>query len=93
MLRLDIPPTLARTLRSTHASESMISICRGHAANVKNWRDGQMVLGWCAAGMGEAGKQSRRVNGHLPLPALRTALPRHVAAENVGAVRYNEHVA
>ena len=35
VLRLDIPPTLARTLRSTNAVESMISICRTHASNVK----------------------------------------------------------
>ena len=68
MLRLGVPPTLARTLRSTNCIESMISVCRDHAANVKRWRDGQMALRWCAAGMIEAGKQFRRVNGHLHLP-------------------------
>lgn len=85
VLRLDLPPTLARTLRSTNAIESMIGICREHAKNVKRWRDGQMALRWCAAGMLEASKQFRRVNGHLHLPALRTALERHVAAQTVGA--------
>ena len=45
-------------------------------SNVKRWRDGQMALRWCAAGMVEAGKQFRRVNGHLHLPALRAALER-----------------
>jgi len=84
VLRLDVPPTLARTLRSTNAVESMISISRDHARNVKRWRDGQMALRWCAAGMVEASKQFRRVNGHLHLPALRAALERHVAAESVG---------
>jgi putative transposase len=78
VLRLGVPPTLARTLRSTNAVESMISISRNHARNVKRWRDGQMALRWCAAGMVEAGKQFRRVNGHLHLPGLRTALQRHV---------------
>jgi transposase-like protein len=92
VLRLDVPPTLARTLRSTNAIESMISICRDHAKNVKNWQDGTMALRWCAAGMIEAGKQFRRVNGHLHLPALRTALGRHVATENVGATPHNETV-
>jgi putative transposase len=72
--RLGVPPTLARTLRSTNSIESMIEICRDHAANVKRWQDGQMVLRWVAAGIGEAAKQFRRVNGHLHLPALRTAL-------------------
>jgi putative transposase len=84
VLRLDVPPTLARTLRSTNAVESMISISRDHARNVKRWREGQMALRWCAAGMVEASKQFRRVNGHLHLPALRASLERHVAAESAG---------
>ncbi len=78
VLRLGVSPTLARTLRSTNAIESMISICRDSSRNVKHWRDGQMALRWCAAGMVEAGKQFRRVNGHLHLPALRAALEREV---------------
>ena len=78
--RLGVPPTLARTLRSTNTIESMIEICRDHAANVKRWQDGQMVLRWMAAGMGEAATQFRRVNGYLHLPALRVALDRTVAA-------------
>ncbi len=85
VLRLGVPPTLARTLRSTNVIESMISICRNHARNVKRWRDGQMALRWCAAGMVEASSQFRRVNGHLHLPALRSALERHVGAGTVSA--------
>ena len=91
VLRLGVPPTLARTLRSTNCVESMISVCREHAANVKRWRDGQMALRWCAAGMVEAGKQFRRVNGHLHLPSLRTALEREVA-ETVVPVVHNDQV-
>ena len=79
VIRLGVPPTLARTLRSTNSIESMIAICRDHAANVKRWQDGQMVLRWVAAGMGEARRQFRRVNGHLHLPALRVALDQTVA--------------
>ena len=85
VLRLDLPPTLARTFRSTNAVESMISISRDHSRNVKWWRDGQMAMRWCAAGMLEASKQFRRVNGHLHLPALRAALERHVGVESVRA--------
>jgi transposase-like protein len=92
VLRLGVPPTLARTLRSTNAIESMISICRDRSANVKRWRDGQMALRWCAAGMVEAGKQFRRVNGHLHLRTLRAALERHVATENVIRNRHNDTV-
>jgi transposase-like protein len=88
VLRLGVPPTLARTLRSTNAIESMISICRDHARNVKRWRDGQMALRWCAAGMVEAGKQFRRVNGHLHLRSLRDTLER--VTKPVGATRHDE---
>jgi transposase-like protein len=66
VLRLGVPPTLARTLRSTNSIESMIGICREHSKNVKRWRDGTMALRWCAAGMTEAGKQFRRVNCPWP---------------------------
>jgi putative transposase len=91
VLRLNVGPTLARSLRSTNAIESMISICREHTKNVKHWQDGQMALRWCAAGMLEAGKQFRRVNGHLHLPALRAALGR-VTAETVVPDRQNDTV-
>jgi putative transposase len=91
ILRLDVSPTLARTLRSTNCIESMISVCRDHAGNVKRWRDGQMALRWCAAGMVEAGKQFRRVNGHLHLPTLRAALERETA-KSVGLGVHNDQV-
>jgi putative transposase len=77
-------------LRSTNAIESMISICRTHAGNVKRWRDGQMPLRWCAAGMVEAGKQFRRVNGHLHLRSLRDTLEK--ATETVGTTVHDEAV-
>ncbi len=70
----------------------MIGICREHAKNVKRWRDGQMAIRWCAAGMIEASKQFRRVNGHMHLPALRAALERHVAEQSVGVTRHDENV-
>jgi putative transposase len=92
--RLRVPPTLARTLRSTNAVESMIEICRDHSRNVKRWDGGSMALRWCAAGLLEAKKQFRRVNGHLHLKALRVALDEHVGV-NVTPPVYapNEEVA
>ena len=89
ILRLGVPPTLARTLHSTNPAESMTGICREHSKNVKRWRDGTMALRWCAAGMLEAGHQFRRVNGHLHLPELRAALEARFT-ENVTAVSNNE---
>jgi hypothetical protein len=83
VLRLGVPPTLARTLRSTNAIESMIGICRNHARNVKRWRDGRMALRWCAAGLDEARGQSRRVNGYLHLVKLAAELERVTASSVV----------
>jgi transposase-like protein len=91
VLALGVPPTLARTLRSTNSIESMIGICRDHSRNVKNWRDGTMALRWCAAGMLEADHQFRRVNGHLHLPKLRAALQARFTG-NVTAVRNDQIV-
>src|SRR5579875_3558261 len=68
--RLGVPPTLARTVRSTNPIESMIEICRDHCTNVKRWKDGTMALRWCAAGMVEARKQFRRV-GWTPMAGPR----------------------
>jgi putative transposase len=91
IVRLRVPPTLARTLRSTNPIESMIEICREHSKNVKRWRDGQMALRWCAAGMLEADHQFRRVNGRLHLPKLRAALEAHFTG-NVSATCHDETV-
>lgn len=46
ILHLDVPPTLARTLRSANPIESMIGICRDHAANVRTGTMGR----WRCAG-------------------------------------------
>ena len=92
VLRLNVSPTLARTLRSTNSIESMISIAGTHSMNVKNWQNGNMALRWCAAGMIEARSQFRRVNRHLHLPGLRATLDAYVAAETVGTVRHDEPV-
>jgi transposase-like protein len=91
IVRLGVPPTLARTLHSTNPIESMIEICREHSKNVQRWRDGTMALRWCAAGMIEADRQFRRVNGHLHLPKLRAALEEHFQG-NVSATSHHETV-
>jgi hypothetical protein len=69
----------------------MISMCLEHVGNVRRWRAGQMALRWCAAGMVEAGKQFRRANCHLHLPALRAALERHIA-EHVAPTVHTDQV-
>jgi len=53
----------------------MITLCRNHSTNVKNWQSGNMAVRWCAAGLVEAGKQFRRVNGHLHLASSTASCP------------------
>ncbi len=71
----------------------MIEICRDHSTNVKRWRDGQMALRWCAAGMVEATKQFRKVNGFLHLPVLRMVLDAEVVNITVTPPAYDQEVA
>ena len=72
--RLGLSPSLLRTFKSTNPIESMISVARTVTGNVKRWRDGEMILRWTAAGVLEAEKQFRRVNGYRDLQLLRIAL-------------------
>lgn len=78
--QLGVSDRLARTLTSTNPIESMISISRTTARNVKRWRAGTMVKRWCAAGMLNAQRSFRRVKGHKEMPVLVAALRRHVDA-------------
>jgi len=93
VMRLGVAPTLARTLRTTNPIESMIEICRDHSTNVKRWQDGQMALRWRAAGMAEATKQFRKVNGFLHLPVLRKVLDAEVVNITVTPPAYDQEVA
>ena len=70
--------SLARTLTTTNAIESMISIARTTMGNVKRWRDGTMKKRWLAAGMLEAERSFRRVKGCSEMPVLVAALGRHM---------------
>ncbi len=80
VLALGVPPTLARTLRSRNAIESMISTCRERSKNVKRRRDGQMaalVRGRDGGGQGPVPLRQRppepaRTAGR-PRPACRRA--------------------
>lgn len=69
--------TLGRTLQTTNPIESMLSVCRERARNVKRWRSGEMALRWTAAGMLDAEHSFRRVKGFRELPQLAAALRRH----------------
>jgi hypothetical protein len=70
VLALRMHPTLQRTMSSANAIESMIDIGRDIARKGKRWRDQDMALRWCAAGMTQARRQFRRINGHTHLTTL-----------------------
>jgi putative transposase len=90
--RLGLSDRLARTLTNTNAIESMISIARSTASNVKRWRDGKMVKRWVAAGMLNAERSFRRVKGCKDMPTLVAALARHVNGDVTPSCQ-NEEVA
>ncbi len=75
--RLGVSGRLAKTLTNTNVIESMISIERDTTRNVKRWRDGTMVKRWVAAGMLNAERSFRRINGCRDVPVLIDALARH----------------
>jgi putative transposase len=86
--RLGVPPTLARTLRSTNTIESMIEICRDHAANAR-----------ALAGRADGAALGRRRHGRggqavppgqrLPVPARAARRPgrRHRCHTDQGGCR------
>ena len=80
--RLGVSDRLARTLSSTNAIESLISVARDTTRNVKNWRDGKMIKRWCAAGMLNAERNFRRLKGYKDMPVLVAALRRHAQQIN-----------
>jgi len=80
--RLGVSDRLARTLSTTNAIESMISVARDTTRNVKHWRDGTMIKRWCAAGMLNAERSFRRLKGHKDMPVLVAALRRHAQHSN-----------
>jgi len=77
VIRLGLPPSLLRTFKTTNPVESIISIARDAHRNVKRWCSGEMTLRWVAAGMLEAERRFRKVNGHRDLHILKRALERH----------------
>ena len=80
--RLGVSDRLARTLSTTNAIESMISVARDTTRNVKHWRDGTMIKRWCAAGMLNAERSFRRLKGHKDMPVLVAALRRSAQHSN-----------
>jgi len=70
VLKLELPPSLRRSLATTNAIENMLGTVRRVSRNVKRWKGGRMVRRWVAIGLVTAQKRFRRIKGHRELPAL-----------------------
>ena len=74
--RLNAPPEVRRTLRSTNPIESTFSIVRLACRNVKRWRPGDHLERWVGSGLVVAERQFRRIVGYRALPGLIAVLDR-----------------
>lgn len=72
--RLQVPPRLRISLRSTNIIENAFSRTSELCRNVKRWRSGEMAMRWAGTMLLEAQKTMRRIKGYRLLPTLITAL-------------------
>ncbi|MGH7467417.1 MAG: hypothetical protein ACRENP_05460 [Longimicrobiales bacterium] len=73
---------LERTHASTNLIENLFTVVRAISGRVKCWRNGTMILRWCAAGVLEAERGFRRLRGYRELQTLVNALQKHDAQLN-----------
>ena len=72
--RLEVPGLLRKTLSCTNAIESANSGCKSFVRNIKNWKDGHMILRNITAGFIQAEKSFRRINGYRQIPILTSSM-------------------
>jgi len=70
VVKLGLPELLRRTLATTNPIESALSVVGKVTGRVKRWRDGDMRLRWCTAGLLRAEQKFNRVRGHKQLHLL-----------------------
>jgi putative transposase len=87
VLRLGLSGPLRRTLCSTNPIESALSVTQRVTSRVTRWRDGDMRLRWCVAGLLRAESKFRRVKGHRGMGSLLKALERLIRGEPSGKAR------
>jgi transposase-like protein len=76
VIKLGLPELLRRTFSTTNPVESALSVAAKVTARVKRWRDGDMRLRWCTAGLLRAEGGFRRVRGYKQMHLLVAALNR-----------------
>jgi len=78
VIDLKIPTTLRKSLQTTNIIESTISIVDNFTKNVKQWKNGMMVMRWVATGLLEAEKKFRKLRGYKHLASLQIAIERKI---------------
>lgn len=74
VLKLNLPPTLRRSLATTNCVENFIGTIRQVTRNVKRWRGGSMVRRWVGLAVAHAQTRFRKIKGYRDLPVLALAL-------------------
>jgi transposase-like protein len=87
VVKLQLPELLRRTLATTNPIESALSVTRTVTARVTHWRDGDMRLRWCTAGLMRAEQKFRRIKGFRHLIELTRALQREVHGPSLESTR------
>lgn len=72
--RLELPPILRSTLRTTNPVESPFSQSRHVLKNVRRWRNSNQKRRWLALAAFKAEKSFRRIKGYASMPVLEAAL-------------------
>jgi transposase-like protein len=72
--RLGLTGALRRCLGTTNLIDNGHSAARERMHRVKNWRSGEMALGWTAASFEAASKGFRRIMGYQDLGLLKAVL-------------------
>lgn len=78
VVKLGLPDLLRRTLATTNPVESALSVTAKVTGRVKRWRDGDMRLRWCTAGLLRAEEGFRRVKRHKQIAKLVEELDRSI---------------
>lgn len=80
VIDLGLDEALYRTFSTTNPIENLNGSIAQFTANVKRWRDGQMVLRWIGAALTDASRRFRAVRGYRDMKRLLTALAKRAAA-------------
>jgi transposase-like protein len=74
LIGLGLDEALYRTFSTTNPIENLNGSIAQFTANVKRWRDGQMVLRWIGAALTDASRRFRAVRGYRDMKRLLAAL-------------------